>query len=65
MLRRPRGIDGLKLSVLIRDRWPPIDIIGTSGHVNAPDALLLARSLFFAKPYDEKLVVGAMRRFVA
>lgn len=26
----PRGIDGMKLAALIRDRWPPIEIILTS-----------------------------------
>ena len=27
----PAGIDGIKLAALIRDRWPPIEIILVSG----------------------------------
>jgi CheY-like chemotaxis protein len=47
----PRGIDGMKLAALIRDRWPPIEIILTSGHIDAPDVRMPARSRFFSKPY--------------
>ncbi|MEP7457703.1 response regulator, partial [Phyllobacterium sp. SB3] len=28
----PGGVDGLKLAAAVRDRWPPIKIIVTSGH---------------------------------
>ena len=59
----PRGIDGMRLAALIRDRWPPIEIILTSGHIDTSNVDLPTRSLFFSKPYDEKRVVAAMRRF--
>lgn len=59
----PRGIDGMKLAALIRDRWPPIEIILTSGHIDAPDVRMPARSRFFSKPYNEGEVVAAMRAF--
>ncbi|MFC7053114.1 response regulator [Hansschlegelia quercus] len=59
----PRGIDGLKLAALIRDRWPPIEIIVTSGHVKLTDVQLPDRSLFFSKPYRQEQVVAAMRKF--
>ena len=61
----PRGLDGMKLAALIRSRWPPIEIILASGYVDAPDVELPARGLFFAKPYDEREVIAAMRRFAA
>lgn len=60
----PRGIDGMKLAALIRNRWPPIDIILTSGHVEASEVDLPVRSMFFSKPYNEKLVLAAMKKFV-
>jgi CheY-like chemotaxis protein len=60
----PRGIDGMKLAALIRNRWPPIDIILTSGHVDASEVDLPVRSMFFSKPYNEKVVVAAMKKFV-
>ena len=61
----PRGIDGIELAARIRDRWPPIDIIITSGYHNAPDLNLPARTIFFPKPYWEKELVAAFRRMAA
>ena len=61
----PRGIDGIRLAAAVRDRWPPIEIILTSGQ-NAPLASLLPpRSVFFAKPYQVDKVVATMRRMAA
>jgi CheY-like chemotaxis protein len=62
-IQMPRGIDGMKLAALIRNRWPPIEIILTSGHVDAANVDLPPRGLFFSKPYDEKHVVAAMKKF--
>ncbi|QLH73009.1 response regulator [Rhodopseudomonas palustris] len=61
----PRGIDGIRLAAVIRHRWPPIDIIVTSGHVDAGEVDLPARCKFLPKPYDERLVIAAMRSFAA
>ena len=61
----PGGLDGLKLAALVRNRWPPIDVILTSGYSAPKSADLPARGLFFPKPYDERDVVLAMRKFAA
>ena len=61
----PRGIDGMQLAARIRNRWPPIEIIITSGYHNAPDLKLPARTIFFPKPYWETEVVAAFRRMAA
>jgi CheY-like chemotaxis protein len=61
----PRGIDGMKLAALVRDRWPPIEIILTSGYFAPKPADLPARCLFFSKPYRENEVLAAMRKFAA
>jgi CheY-like chemotaxis protein len=46
----PHGIDGLRLAAVIRDRWPPIEIVVTSGYTKlSPDALP-ARCVFIPKP---------------
>ena len=58
----PRGVDGLKLAALIRERWPPIHIIVTSGKAEVGKMVLPVDSVFFAKPYDEERVVDEMRR---
>jgi CheY-like chemotaxis protein len=54
----PGSMDGLKLAAAIRDRWPPIEIIVTSGHIRMPDVDLPDRSVFFAKPYDAAKVTA-------
>lgn len=59
----PRGMDGMKLAACIRDRWPPIEIIITSG--KPPPGDLPARGIFFSKPFREEEVVAAMRRMAA
>lgn len=61
----PGGIDGLALAALVRDRWPPIQIIVTSGMMHAADIVVPARSVFFPKPYREREVVAAMRAMAA
>jgi CheY-like chemotaxis protein len=61
----PRGMDGMKLAALVRDRWPPIHIIITSGHMTPPTSHLPANSVFFPKPYREMDVVAAIRKMAA
>lgn len=61
----PRGIDGMELAAAIRNRWPPIHIILTSGHFAARDVRLPADAVFFAKPYEDRRVVQEMRRMSA
>ena len=58
----PGGMDGVRLAALIRDRWPPIHIILTSGFFDATHADLPADTMFFRKPYSADEVVAAMRR---
>lgn len=54
----------MKLAACIRDRWPPVEIILTSGHFAAEDVVLPERGLFFQKPYNAQAVGEAMRRMV-
>ncbi|MCK5931015.1 MAG: response regulator [Fulvimarina manganoxydans] len=59
----PRGMDGMRLAAMIRDRWPPIKVILTSGYFRRSDIRLPTESVFIPKPYVDKDVVAAMRRF--
>ena len=61
----PGSMDGLRLAAVVRDRWPPVELILTSGHVRPRTEDLPARGLFFSKPYDDATVVEAMKRFAA
>jgi CheY-like chemotaxis protein len=51
-VQMPGSMDGLRLAHAVRDRWPPVELIVTSGrgHIAAND--LPDRGRFFAKPYD-------------
>ena len=57
----PGSMDGLKLAAAIRDRWPPVNIIITTGKVRPLD--IPANALFIPKPYLGRNVVAAMRTF--
>lgn len=59
----PNGMDGLRLAAMIRDRWPPIEIVLTSGKVAPDTSSLPARCLFYSKPYRPRQVIEALRRF--
>jgi CheY-like chemotaxis protein len=61
----PMGLDGMKLAAIIRDRWPPIEIILVSGHVEPSEHDLPHRTVFFSKPYKETEVVAQIRKFAA
>lgn len=60
----PGSMDGLKLAAAVRDRWPPVKIIVTSGHRKVAMAELPDDSRFFAKPYVGNAVASAMREMV-
>jgi two-component system, response regulator PdtaR len=57
----PGSMDGLKLAACVRDRWPPIHIIITTG--NARPREIPANALFIPKPYLGQTVISAMRTF--
>lgn len=52
----PGTMDGLKLAQAVSDRWPPVGIIVTSGHVKLDATALPKGGLFVAKPYDPELI---------
>jgi CheY-like chemotaxis protein len=57
----PDSLDGLELAHAIRHRWPPIQVVLTSGKMRpAPDELP-ERSHFVPKPYDISRMTGLLR----
>ena len=62
----PGSMDGIKLAHAVRHRWPPIEIIVTSGLTLANvQELLPERGIFFPKPYTPAQVVSALHRLAA
>jgi CheY-like chemotaxis protein len=57
----PGSMDGIALAAAVRDRWPPVHIIITTG--KARPMTIPANALFISKPYLTKAVVSAMRTF--
>jgi DNA-binding NtrC family response regulator len=57
----PGSMDGLKLAAAVRDRWPPVHIIITTGKTRPSE--IPANALFIPKPYLGNAVVAAMRTF--
>ena len=62
-VRMPGSMDGMKLATFVRDRWPPIEIIVTSGHLGTAPPELPARGKFFRKPYRTQHVIDALHEF--
>jgi CheY-like chemotaxis protein len=61
----PGSMDGLKLSAMVRDRWPPVRIIVTSGKQRPGANLLPKDARFLPKPYTTAGVVATMRAELA
>jgi CheY-like chemotaxis protein len=57
----PGSMDGLKLAAAVRDRWPPVHIIITTGKERP--MTIPANALFIPKPYLGKNIVTAIRTF--
>lgn len=64
-IHMPGSMDGLKLAAVVRERWPPIEIIVVSG-MKRPDATEMPEhSVFFSKPYDMRDVSDALIKMAA
>lgn len=62
-IHMPGSIDGLKLAHAIRDRWPPIKLIVTSGQMTVAESALPAGGRFFSKPYQPSEIARALHEF--
>jgi CheY-like chemotaxis protein len=50
-IQMPGSMDGLKLARFVRDRWPPVKLVATSGRVAVVEGELPEGGLFIGKPY--------------
>jgi CheY-like chemotaxis protein len=48
----PGSMNGLRLAHRVRQRWPPVELLVTSGFANLTTADLPERARFLPKPYD-------------
>ena len=59
----PGSMDGLKLATAVRDRWPPVNIIVTTGKRPPRVDELPVNTRFLRKPYQASEVLTAIRDF--
>src|SRR5476651_2792218 len=59
-IQMPGSMDGLKLARAVRGRWPPIQIIATSGRVDVAQTDLPEGGRFLPKPYSPGQVAGVL-----
>ena len=57
----PGSMNGIKLAHAVRNRWPPIRIIATSGHFAVRAGDLPADVPFISKPYSSRQVADLFR----
>jgi two-component system, response regulator PdtaR len=62
-IEMPGSMNGLRLAAAVRDRWPPINIVVTSGKRRPRDAQMPANTQFVDKPYRTADVLRAFRTF--
>ena len=64
-IQLPGSMDGLRLAHAVRDRWPPVELILTSGRRRIGPDDLPERGRFFAKPYDFNALLQAFQEMAA
>ena len=64
-IHMPGSMDGLKLAHFVRDRWPPVKIVATSGHARISDEDLPDGGRFMAKPYAAGHLVSTLQELIA
>jgi two-component system, response regulator PdtaR len=63
-IHMPGSMDGLKLAHFVKDRWPPIKIIATSGRARVTLDDLPEGSHFVPKPYRPTDIAKAIHQLV-
>ncbi len=61
-IEMPGSMNGLRLAACIRDRWPPIEIILTSGAVIPAASAIPDGGVFVPKPYSQDQVEDALHQ---
>ena len=60
-IEMPGSMDGLKLARAIRDRWPPIQLIITSGKHDLDADQIPERGKFLPKPYHSDALLEVIK----
>jgi len=64
-INMPGSMDGIKLANAVRDRWPPIRLIVTSGKVALRPGDIPVDGRFLSKPYTSEQIVNILGELAA
>jgi two-component system, response regulator PdtaR len=60
----PGSVDGLTLAATVRDRWPTIHIVITTGKFRPGSAAMPKGSAFLSKPYEAEVLRKTVEAFI-
>jgi CheY-like chemotaxis protein len=60
----PGSMDGIRLAGVVRNRWPPVALIVTSGQTKVPESDLPIGGRFLPKPYAPGQIETALRQLI-
>jgi CheY-like chemotaxis protein len=63
-IHMPGSMDGLKLADFVRERWPPVKIVATSGRVRITDSDLPEGGRFLPKPYSAGDITATLHELI-
>lgn len=63
-IHMPGSMDGLKLTHFVRDRWPPVKIVATSGRARITDSDLPEGGRFLPKPYSSGEITAMFHELI-
>lgn len=63
-VQMPNSMDSFRLAHVVRNRWPPVKIVATSGQIKIEDGALPSGSLFLPKPYLAACLLSLMRGLI-
>ena len=61
-IEMPGSMNGIRLAHAVRDRWPPVKIIATSGHYGFQESDLPTGGRFLPKPYTLPQISDALHK---
>jgi CheY-like chemotaxis protein len=64
-VQMPGSMDGLRLARVVRDRWPPVALIVTSGQCKVAETDLPRGGRFLSKPYEAAQIEATPRHLIA
>jgi CheY-like chemotaxis protein len=63
-IHMPGSMDGLKLAHFVRNRWPPVKIVATSGRARIAESDLPEGGRFVPKPYSAAEITATLRELI-